>query len=87
MLPFTWNSTLTGLRSGSPHSSEVLMEFTSSAPALAGDSWQPGHCWKAQSETNIDREFQPSRSTLMANWTVLEFSSVLEELEATETVT
>ena len=35
------NSTLTGLRSGSPHSREVLIELTSSAPALAGDSWHP----------------------------------------------
>ena len=35
---YDWNNTLTGLRFGSPHSKEVLMEFTRSAPALAGDS-------------------------------------------------
>ena len=59
---------LTGLRFGSPHRREVLMEFTSSAPALERDSWQP------------------CRSTLMANWTVVDLL-LSEEFGLTDTVT
>ena len=35
---YDWNRTFTGLRLGSPHRREVLMELTRRALALAGDS-------------------------------------------------